>query len=313
MEMLTNISIHKLVLNELGVRSVAAVIGGSMGGMHTLEWPLCTPPGYIKNIFPIATSAYQGAWGISWGETQRRVICADATFNNGWYEAVPEGQPRRGLGAARMIGMLTYRSYDSFEARFGRELARPMKMPTLPTPPLSDTESTSSVTGEFEDPATRTGYAAQSYLQYQADKFLDRFDANCYVHLTRKMDTHDVTRGRKRNDDVSHTLTIASLTEALETVPKGALVIGVESDLLFPLNQQEMIANCLPGASLTTLSSSDGHDGFLLEFERLNDLVRVNLQQRCAWLYKTSPMFIGRDLDDVIVDSVFGEKECMEF
>jgi homoserine O-acetyltransferase len=66
---LTKSSIHKLVLAALGVTSVAAVIGGSMGGMHTLEWPLCTPPGYVKNIIPIATSAYQGAWGISWGET----------------------------------------------------------------------------------------------------------------------------------------------------------------------------------------------------------------------------------------------------
>jgi homoserine O-acetyltransferase len=313
-ERLTKSSIHKLVLAALGVTSVAAVIGGSMGGMHTLEWPLCTPPGYVKNIIPIATSAYQGAWGISWGETQRQVICADATFNDGWYNALPGGQPGKGLGAARMIGMLTYRSCDSFDARFGRKLAKPTsqaKMPTLPTPPLSDTGSTNLATEEVDGLVTPKEYAAQNYLQYQADKFLDRFDANCYIHLTRKMDTHDVTRDRNC-DHPNQTPTRASLKKSLQTIPKGALVIGVQSDLLFPLNQQETIAHCLPEASFVILSSSDGHDGFLLEFERLNDLLRAHLEERCAWLYKGSPMLIRKEFNDLISDSVFGELESME-
>jgi homoserine O-acetyltransferase len=72
------------VLDALDVTTVAAVVGGSTGGMVTLEWPLCTPPGYIKHIIPITTSAFHSAWGIAWGETQRQSILADAQFDNGW-------------------------------------------------------------------------------------------------------------------------------------------------------------------------------------------------------------------------------------
>ena len=111
--------LHKLVLDHLGVSSVAVVIGGSMGGMAVLEWPLCTPKGFIRYIIPLATSARHSAWCISWGEAQRQSIYSDPDYEDGYYA---EGtQPKSGLAAARMAALLTYRSRDSFESRFGRK------------------------------------------------------------------------------------------------------------------------------------------------------------------------------------------------
>lgn len=282
-----------------------------MGGMHTLEWPLCTPVGYIKDIIPIATSPHQGAWGIAWGETQCQTICSDAKFDSGWYDPTPEGQPRVGMGIARMIGMLTYRSYGSFEARFGRRAApKTTKSKTvdgLPTPPQSDAESTSSITGNREG-TSPTRYSAQSYLQYQADKFLERFDANCYLHLLRKMNTHDVTRGRTFRAESSTLPETERLREALSCVAKGTLVVGVGTDLLFPVQQQILIAQCLPEATFTELQSDDGHDGFLLEFETLGKLIKDHLFEKNPQMYE-GPGDVSEIVMAEPVDSVFGEIE----
>src|SRR6266404_5556100 len=108
--------LHKLVLDHLGVSSVAVIIGGSMGGMTVLEWPLCTEKGYVRQIIPIATSVRHSAWCISWGEAQRQSIYSDPEYADGYYTT----QPVSGLSAARMTALLTYRSRDSFESRFGR-------------------------------------------------------------------------------------------------------------------------------------------------------------------------------------------------
>lgn len=207
-----NSRLHKLVLDALGVTEVAAVIGGSMGGFSTLEWPLCTPRGYVRTIIPITTSAYHSAWGIAWGEAQRQCVFADRHYNSGWYEPVPQGQPTQGLGAARMIGMLTYRSYESFDERFGRSVAAMKRTvacsatnpAALPTPSPSDaglgdisppkrqkveTQPQSPHRDRYRpQPLPPAKYGAQSYLHYQAEKFLQRFDANCYVHMIDKMD-----------------------------------------------------------------------------------------------------------------------------
>src|ERR1700753_452336 len=91
-----------------------------MGGMAVLEWPLCTPSGYVRRIIPIATSARHSAWCISWGEAQRQSIYSDPAYKDGYYDPVT-GQPKIGLAAARMAALLTYRSRDSFESRFGRK------------------------------------------------------------------------------------------------------------------------------------------------------------------------------------------------
>ena len=283
-----------------------------MGGMTCLEWALSTPPGYVKNIVPIATSAYQGAWGISWGETQRRAIYGDPTFKHGNYDPVPSGQPQQGLGTARMIAMLTYRSHSSFEARFGRKPTAPVrKTPSpeigaLPSPPDSDAESESE---GVQEPAK---YSAQGYLQYQADKFLTRFDANCYIHLTKKMDTHDITRGRVSTPNP--TPTQDDLQEVLSKAPPKALVIGVESDVLFPISQQVELAKHLPEAKFMKLESGDGHDGFLLEFDTLNKTIREHLQEVHPQIYEGPPNVEVKDgAEHGVVNSVFGEAEGVEF
>ncbi|KAF6788199.1 homoserine O-acetyltransferase [Colletotrichum sojae] len=272
---------HKLVLDALGVKSVAAVIGGSMGGMTTLEWPLCTSPGFIRNIIPIATAADHSAWGISWAETQRQCIYSDPKFREGYYEPTPEGQPTAGLAAARMIAMLTYRSCASFDNRFGRKPPRPTSNATELSLKLPSTDD--SVTETLKRPTKKKqrdlSFSAQGYLHYQGEKFISRFDANCYLHITNKMDSHDVSHGRTTfvDDD--------GLSEVLSKAPPGALVIGVETDALFLPHQQERLAASLPNSSLAVLKSSDGHDGFLLEFEQLNVLIQGKLRHQLSSLY----------------------------
>ncbi|ORY15437.1 homoserine O-acetyltransferase [Clohesyomyces aquaticus] len=317
-----DIRIQKLILDALGVRSVAAVIGGSMGGMATLEWPLCTPASYVNNIIPIATSAYHGAWGISWGETQRQCIHGDASFLGGWYDPSPDGQPRSGLGTARMIAMLTYRSGGSFEHRFGRKSSARSEVAeqatSLPTPPCSHRGSLSSGLGATVNAPPAIDFAAQSYMQYQAEKFLRRFDANCYIHLTKKMDAHDITAGRvahQRNDELPHLPSITQLNSVLGAVPPKALVVSVETDILFRPEQQLELAECLPDARLVTLDSLDGHDGFLLEFETLNEVIKEHLREICPWIYEgqgnSFPSPSGNPHD--VVNSVFGEAEVDQF
>ncbi|KAI1619142.1 homoserine O-acetyltransferase [Exophiala viscosa] len=321
-----DVRIQKIVLDALGVLQVAAVVGGSMGGQVALEWPLCTPPGYVKTIIPIATSAYQGAWGISWNESQIRCVQADARFQGGNYDPEPEGQPIQGLGAARMIGMLTYRSCTSFEARFSRRRSDSMfpsksaAVPdqTPPTPPASDAGDDASEGAELKPigtPATVTPilplYTAQSYLQYQADKFLRRFDANCYIHLLRKMDTHDITRDRTNTalTPIESQPDLNSLAHILRTYLTPALVVNIGSDMLFPPDQQDLLAAHLPHAQLVKLQSLDGHDGFLLELESMDELVRSFLQQHNPAAFAAAPIHTTREesLGESSLDSVFGE------
>ncbi|KAF2263652.1 homoserine O-acetyltransferase [Lojkania enalia] len=315
-----DVRIHKLVLDALGVRSIAAVIGGSMGGMTTLEWPLCTPPGYVKSIIPITTSAYHGAWGISWGETQRQSIFTDSTFKNGWYSPTPEGQPQKGLGTARMIAMLTYRSHVSFEKRFSRKPAAPKKTTKqttkLPTPPSSRRGSITSDDENADKNLSSITFSTQSYLQYQAEKFLKRFDANCYIHLTRKMDSHDITKHIHASLDHqdSYPPSLEVLTTVLKSVPPKALVVSVETDVLFRPEQQVELAKCLPDAKYVALDSQDGHDGFLLEFQALNAIIRNHLMERCPWIYDGEKVEIAAEVrSENLITSVFGEAESVEF
>lgn len=254
-----DVRLQKIVLDQLGVRSIAVVIGGSMGGMACLEYPLVTPPGYVRHIVPIATCPRHSAWGISWGEAQRQSIYSDPKYQEGDYSQ--EDPPATGLAAARMAALLTYRSRDSFESRFGRR-----QTPPTPTVVASEDEvqaATLRAVAAHNDghhlkrlpaPAPRppsTIFSAQSYLRYQGEKFVSRFDANCYIHLTRKMDAHDVDYGREASG-------------GLAGIPDGALVVAISSDGLFMLTEQQEMVEAMPQARLVVIESADGHDGFLL-------------------------------------------------
>ncbi|OTA66437.1 homoserine O-acetyltransferase [Hypoxylon sp. EC38] len=265
---------HKYVLDALGVRSVAAVIGGSMGGMTTLEWPLCTAPGYIRSIIPIATAADHSAWGISWAETQRQCIYSDPKFDDGYYEP--------------------------FDSRFGRkpqrQKLRPVQEPPLDLPRTDVPTAATTPVKERSERKSWTArqnpsFSAQGYLHYQGQKFIQRFDANCYLHITNKMDAHDVTLGRvpaqeDNNDD-------SALRQVLSIAPPGALVVSVETDALFLPEQQERLAACLPDATLAMLKSSDGHDGFLLEFEQLGTLILGKLGKDFPHFYASATDDLG--------------------
>ena len=297
-----DVRIHKLVLDHLGVSSVAVVIGGSMGGMAVLEWPLCTPPGYVRNIIPLATSARHSAWCISWGEAQRQSIYSDPGYEDGFYKQ----QPASGLAAARMSALLTYRSRDSFESRFGRK-AQTTSSNGVPTPPASPKAHSrdESVTLHNDgkrgtDPAPKPPiFSAQSYLRYQGEKFIKRFDANCYIHITRKLDTHDIARDREY-----------SLQGALARLPPRALVISIATDGLFTPGEQKEIANGIPGATLVTIPSPDGHDGFLLELEAINNYILDFLQRELSELYQGGEQDGEEPVDlGFKKTSVFGEAE----
>lgn len=270
-----------------------------MGGMTTLEWPLCTEQGYVKSIIPIATAADHSAWGISWAEAQRQCIYSDPKFDDGYYEPRPEGQPSAGLAAARMVAMLTYRSCVSFDARFGRKPQRQQKSRPVQDPPLDlprtdvpvatatpTQTSTAKERSERQSWAARRdpSFSAQGYLHYQGQKFIQRFDANCYLHITNKMDAHDVTLGRVQADEENGDGDSA-LRRVLAVAPPGALVVSVETDALFLPEQQERLAACLPNATLAMLKSSDGHDGFLLEFEQLGTLILEKLRRDLPQFY----------------------------
>jgi homoserine O-acetyltransferase len=299
--------------------------------MAVLEWPLCTPPGYIRNIVPIATSARHSAWCISWGEAQRQSIYSDPLYAGGYYGRNGE-KPTSGLAAARMAALLTYRSRDSFEGRFGRKPQLKKSNPARGelTPPKSPADealarhndgnksaalmrarSTGSVLSAVgvslaadEGPNI---FTAQSYLRYQGDKFNSRFDANCYIHITRKMDTHDVGRGRGKDNDPED----VALADALAQLPRGALVIGIESDGLFMTSEQREIATHIPEARLALIPSIDGHDGFLLEFETINKHILEFLKEKMPYIYEgtVTPPIEGEGGFGIKKTSTFGEAE----
>jgi homoserine O-acetyltransferase len=323
-------SLHKLVLDHLSVSSVAVVIGGSMGGMAVLEWPLCTPPGYVRRIIPLATSARHSAWCISWGEAQRQSIFSDPAYNDGYYTA----QPASGLAAARMSALLTYRSRDSFEQRFGRK-PQPVRRcspflnagamitpPESPKPEPADENALAMHNDGHKNAKPRNSpssapahlppvFSAQSYLRYQGDKFTARFDANCYIHITRKLDTHDVARGRGLVeglplDDETQSLALARV---LSTLPPRALVMSIETDGLFTTSEQRELAAHIPEATLVIIPSPDGHDGFLLEFEQINKHILAFLKREFPELYQRDTDLEPEEGFEVTQTSVFGEAE----
>lgn len=313
-----DVNLFKILLDDLGVKQIATVIGGSMGGMLVLEFAYFGKD-YVRTIIPIATSARYSAWGISWGEAQRQSIYSDPKYDDGYYTF--DDPPSIGLGAARMSALLTYRSRDSFEARFGRNppnVSRRQNINGAPRPSTPSNEhfaihneghrnvgsprsggaaSTTDLSSSVEslpseminvtDPqfsgATQfptpvppnkkrvaTYYSAQSYLRYQGEKFIQRFDANCYIAITRKLDTHDVSRGRTDSSDLSMEEAVRA---ALATIEQPTLVLGIQSDGLFTYAEQQELAAAIPNAELKTIDSPDGHDAFLLEFRQVNNFI----------------------------------------
>jgi len=223
------------LLELLGVTRLICVIGGSLGGMQALEWAMMYPE-LVARVIPIGCGLSHSAWAIGLNEAARRAIIDDADWNGGEYTV----QPARGLGLARMIAMISYRSPRSFQDKFGRAL-RPGVLPPL--------------------------FEIESYLRHQAEKLVNRFDANTYLYITRAMDSHDVSRGR------------GPAYDAVRKNPVHCLAIGVRSDTLYPTNEQREIASTFPHGEYAEIDSPHGHDAFLIEYDQLNTTVRSFLQR----------------------------------
>ncbi len=237
------VAAEQRLADELGIDTWACVLGGSAGGMRALEWAVDRPE-RVRRRLVLATAAAASADQIGWCHAQIAAIAADGGFRGGDYYDAPAGDgPHRGLAVARQIAHLTYRCEPELQARFGR----------------------SAQTGQ--DPALGGRFAVESYLAYHGDKLARRFDANSYITLTRAMNSHDVGRGR------------GGVVAALARVSAVALIAGVDSDRLYPLVQQQQLADHLPGADgLHVVHSGHGHDGFLIELEQVGALVAALLE-----------------------------------
>lgn len=219
------------------------MIGGSLGGMQTLEWAF-QGEDFVKSFITIACGSHQSGWQIGMGELQRQAIYMDPLFQNGNYD--PATPPYQGLSLARQLAMMSYRSHAAYTEKFGRELAEDAGATTTKHP----------------------HFLVQSYLAYQGKKFLSRFDVNSYLALLHMMDTHDVGRSR------------GGVERALTSLTQPALVVGVETDVLYPLVEQQAIASALPNATFASIASEHGHDGFLLEQEAISDIASKFLDEK---------------------------------
>lgn len=227
-------------LEELGIPELYAVIGGSMGGMQALQWSVEFPD-YVRRVICIASAGYSTPMHIAFGAVGRAAIMSDPDWNNGVY-ADSGKKPNHGLSLARMMAHITYLSDESMQAKFGRRLQKTKNI---------------GYGFDFE-------FSVESYLQHQGAAFVERFDPNSYLYITRAVDYYDLTKN-------------GNLTEGLAGTKARFLILSVSSDWLYPpyLSQEIMMALSANGreAKYAEILSPYGHDGFLLETNQLNFLV----------------------------------------
>ncbi len=222
---------QKALFDFLEIKSIKFAVGGSLGGMQIIEWAIMYE-NMIESIMPIAASVGHSPWAIGLNEASRSAITNDPTWNNGNYK----NQPEQGFNLARKIAMLTYKSYDSFNKKFGREKSKD--------------------NGFFE---------VESYLNYQGDKISKRFDANSYLHLSLAMDNHDVGIDRD------------GIENALKGISCKTEIVGISSDVLYPVAEQKHFASMIPNSTYSEINSIHGHDAFLIEFEQVDKIIRKSL------------------------------------
>ncbi|WP_270889587.1 homoserine O-acetyltransferase MetX [Pedococcus sp. 5OH_020] len=225
-----------LLADALGIHRWRMVLGGSMGGMRALEWAV-THPDRVDTAVILASTPYATAEQIGWCQAQVLAIRADQHFHGGDYYDRPAG-PETGLGIARRIAHVTYRSELELHERFGREPQ-----------------------GTEEPLGGHGRYAVESYLDHHAGKLAGRFDANSYIVLTEAMNSHDVGRGR------------GGVKAALAAVTSRLVVVAVDSDRLYPPRLSLEVAQAVPAAQVHTVHSEYGHDGFLIELDQVAGIV----------------------------------------
>jgi homoserine O-acetyltransferase len=236
---------ERAFLNALGVTRLAAVAGGSLGGMQALEWAILYP-GEVDAIVVIASTHALQPQGLAWNAIARNAITADPDWQGGHYYGTGRA-PTAGMGVARMVGHITYLSATSLESKFGRRLQSGDDLRyTLAAP-------------EF---------AIESYLRHQADTFVRRFDANTYLYTSRALTYFDLARQYGKG----------VLAAALRTVSARTLLIAFSSDWLYPPSGAEEIAAALRAldktVTLQVIDAPYGHDCFLLEEARQTPMIR---------------------------------------
>lgn len=241
------VEVQAQLADRLGIETFAAVVGGSMGGMHALEFAV-SHPDRVERLAVLASTAQTTADQIAANSLQRAAIQMDPAFAGGDYFEAEAGEgPHRGLSLARRMALMTYRASDELNSRFARSWQSDVS-------PLGDD-------GRF---------SVESYLDFHGNKFTRRFDASSYVTLTYAMDSHDVGAGR------------GGVSAALGLVTARTLVVGISSDRLFPVEDQHRIAagvpDALDGDSAAVIESEFGHDGFLIEHEQVGSHLRRLLE-----------------------------------
>ncbi len=235
------VRLQKMLLDHLGIMRLLAVAGGSMGGMQALEWAVAYPEA-VASVLPIATTARHSAQQIAFNEVGRQAIMADPDWNGGNYYG--KKPPARGLAVARMVGHITYMSDDSMREKFGRRLRN------------------DGFGFNFE-----IDFEVESYLRYRGAQFVDRFDANSYLYITKAMDYFDLAYGRA-----------PTLAGALENTNARFLVLSFTSDWLYPSYQSLEIVSALRSrnkdVAYCELPSNYGHDAFLVDVAEETELIR---------------------------------------
>ncbi|HVZ57816.1 MAG TPA: homoserine O-acetyltransferase [Chitinophagaceae bacterium] len=219
---------HILLRRHLGIESIYLLVGGSMGGYQALEWA-CLEKDRIRRLFLLATSPAETAWGIAAHTAQRLAIEADGT----WLQPSPLAGSQ-GLKAARAVAMLLYRNYQIMVRN------------------QTDT-----------DVSKLDHFRASSYINYQGDKLVKRFNAYSYWILSKAMDTHNLARNRAESPEA-----------VLRGMHTPTLLIGIHNDLLCPLQEQQRMASNMPNATLVAIDSEYGHDGFMVESAKITPVLR---------------------------------------
>ncbi|PCN46894.1 homoserine O-acetyltransferase [Curtobacterium sp. 'Ferrero'] len=237
------VAVQARLADRLGIERFAAVVGGSMGGMHALEFAI-SHADRVERLAVLASTAQTTADQIAANSLQRAAIQMDPAFAGGdYYDSEPGEGPHRGLALARRMALMTYRAPDELNGRFDRSWQSDVS-------PLGDD-------GRF---------SVESYLDFHGNKFTRRFDASSYLTLTHAMDSHDVGAGR------------GGVREALGSITARTLVVGISSDRLFPVEDQHRIAAGIPhtldGDRAAVIPSEFGHDGFLIEHDAVGEHLR---------------------------------------